>query len=268
MMFATDLLESQRVRLKRWVGAALFVIFAHVGCTAVALWHWPDDDADDAAASPVVVEMAPAIPATPIDSDDAVHGPVTQEAKPTPQVAKDTKEEVEKEMPIAPPSPAPDPEVVLQRPHPVTDKKPDEEKPKEEKQKRSAEEAAAEQLRMAPPRVEAKEQPVAVAPNLGSAAAARANAAWRKSLVSHLNRLKRYPDAARARRNQGDVAVEFTLDRAGGVVASRVVRSSGSQVLDDEALALLQRASPLPAPPGLVNGATFELTLPIQFRIK
>jgi protein TonB len=117
--------------------------------------------------------------------------------------------------------------------------------------------------------VDAAEQQVAVAPSPGSAAAAaRAKAAWERSLVSHLNRFKRYPDAARARRNEGDVAVQFTIDRAGGVIASRIIRSSGSPALDEEALAVLQRANPLPAPPGHVNGSTFDLTLPIQFRIR
>ena len=115
---------------------------------------------------------------------------------------------------------------------------------------------------MAPPRVEAKEEPpAAAAPSpSASAAVARAQAAWEKALVSHLNRFKRYPDQARARSNQGDVAVQFTIDRLGSLVASRVVRSSGSSALDEEALAVLQRASPLPAPPGQIAGTTFDLT--------
>ena len=110
-------------------GRPLFVVAAHVGCTALALMHWQEDDADDAAASPVVVEMVPAPAATPVDSPDVAHGPLMEEAMLTPQAAKETKEEVEKEMPTVEPSPAPDPEVVLPTPHPVTDKKPDEEKP-------------------------------------------------------------------------------------------------------------------------------------------
>jgi protein TonB len=270
MMFSADLLEPRRLRLKRWAAAGLFVVVAHVGCTAVALWHWPDDDAEDSTASPVVVEMVPAPAVTPVDSPDVAHGPLMEEAMLTPQASKETKEEVEKEMPMVEPSPAPDPEVVLPTPHPVTDKKPDEEKPQEDKPKQqSADQVVAAPLTMAPPRVEATEQPVAVAPSPGSAAAAaRAKAAWERALVSHLNRFKRYPDAARARSSQGDVAVQFTIDRTGGLITSRVVRSSGSSALDEEALAVLRRANPLPAPPGHVDGTTFDLTLPIQFRIK
>jgi periplasmic protein TonB len=265
-----DLFEPQRVRLRRWTAAALFVVAAHIGCTAAALWHWPDDEADDSAASPVIVEMLPALAAKPIDSPDVAHGPLMEEAMLTPQAAKEVKREVEKEMPTVEPSPAPEPEVVLPKPQPVTEKTPEEVKPEETKQtQKAAEQAVAAPLTMAPPRVDATEQPVAAAPSPGSAAAAaRAKAAWEKSIVTHLNRFKRYPEAARAHGNQGDVAVQFTLDRGGGVIGSRIVRSSGSSALDEEALAVLRRANPLPAPPEHVNGTTFDLTLPIQFRIR
>ena len=95
---------------------------------------------------------------------------------------------------------------------------------------------------------------------------ARSKATWEKALVSHLNRFKRYPDQARGAR-QGEVRVSFTIDRPGGSRA-RVVGSSGSPSLDEEALAVLQRASPLPAPPAQLPGASFDWTMPIQFKIK
>ena len=269
-MMLADPLESRHARLLRWVGAALFVVTAHVGCAALALMHWQDDDAEDAAASSVVVEMVPIPAAIPVDSRDVAHGPLMEEAMLAAQAVRETKAEVEKETATAEPSPAPDPEVVLPTPQPVTDKKPEEEKPPEDTPKQqSAEQTVATPLTMAPPRVEAKQEPAVAAPSPGaSASVARAQAAWEKALVSHLNRFKRYPSTARARRNQGDVAVQFTIDRMGSLVASRVVRSSGLPALDDEALAVLQRASPLPAPPRQIGGTTFDLTLPIQFRIR
>jgi TonB family protein len=51
-------------------------------------------------------------------------------------------------------------------------------------------------------------------------------------------------------------------------LVTRVVQSSGSSALDEEALAVLKRANPLPAAPDQVGGMTFDQTLPIQFRIK
>jgi protein TonB len=97
---------------------------------------------------------------------------------------------------------------------------------------------------------------------------AQVQISWQKSLISHLNRYKRYPDGARARSHQGIVKVEFTIDRGGRVIAARVIQGSGSQHLDDEALAVLQRASPLPAPPSEITGETLQLAMPIHFRIR
>jgi len=270
MTLVADLIEPRRIRLTRWTWAAVFVVAAHAGFAALALVHQPQDDAEDSAASPLIVEMMPAPAAMPMDTPDVAHGPLMEEARLTPQAAKETKEEVEKEMPVVEPSPAPDPELVLPMPHPVEEKKPDEEKPKEDNPKQqSAEQATAAPLTTAPPRVEAKEEPAAATPSSGSAASvARAQATWEKALVAHLNRFKRYPDRARAHGSQGAVSVEFIIDRTGSLVSSRVVHSSGSSVLDEEALAVLQRASPLPAPPAVVSGATFNLSLPIQFRIR
>ena len=64
------------------------------------------------------------------------------------------------------------------------------------------------------------------------------------------------------------IIVAFKLDRTGQVVASHVTASSGSPVLDDEAMAVLKRASPLPAPPDQILGPMLDMVLPIQFRIK
>jgi TonB family protein len=63
-------------------------------------------------------------------------------------------------------------------------------------------------------------------------------------LVARLVRLQRYPPKARG--VQGVVSLAFTIDRHGNVVSSRIVKSSGSTVLDAEALDLLTRAVPLP----------------------
>jgi protein TonB len=52
------------------------------------------------------------------------------------------------------------------------------------------------------------------------------------------------------------------------VVASRVLESSGAVSLDEEALAVLLRASPLPIPPDQIAGASFDLAVPFQFRMK
>jgi protein TonB len=83
--------------------------------------------------------------------------------------------------------------------------------------------------------------------------------------MAHLERGKRYPPTARSRREEGVVYVRFSIDDQGRVLAVRLARSSGSPALDDEVLALVQRASPMPAPP---PGAPRDITAPVQFSIR
>ncbi len=187
----------------------------------------------------------------------------------TPQAAKETKEEVEKETPPVEPSPAPEPEVVLPIPRPVTEKKPEEEKPQEEMPKQqSADQVVAAPLTMAPPRVEAKEEPVSAAPSPGiSAAAARATPrgkrrSSRTSIASSAIRTELAPAATRATWPSSSGSTGREPRRLARRAQLRVVgaRRGGA--------CRLERASPLPAPPAQVSGTTFDLALPIQFRIR
>jgi periplasmic protein TonB len=67
----------------------------------------------------------------------------------------------------------------------------------------------------------------------------------------------------------GVVVVRFTLEPSGRVIAREVETSSGSKLLDDAALATLDRASPLPAvPQELVAAGQLSFSVPFQFRIR
>lgn len=70
-------------------------------------------------------------------------------------------------------------------------------------------------------------------------------------LVAHLEKHKRYPRGSQLRRQQD--------------VAHRLHKSPGYDALDEETLALLQRAQPLPPPPSELSGETFDLVVPVQF---
>jgi protein TonB len=88
---------------------------------------------------------------------------------------------------------------------------------------------------------------------------------WQSRLLARLQEAKRYPESARFHHQQGVVSVRFTMDRDGLVLSSAIVKGSGFDVLDQEALALIMRAQPLPKPPAEVAGATIELVVPIEF---
>jgi protein TonB len=183
---------------------------------------------------------------------------------PAPQVSKQVAEEVVKDLPLVEPSPAPEPEVVLPKPKPVEKEEPREEEVQEavpEEQKPN--EAAELRIAAAPLRVEAQEVPSSVPSPRQSASLARARATWQKRLTHQLNRHKRTLPAALSRYRGRVVVVAFTLDRSGKVIASHIAESSGLPALDGEALALLQRASPFPAPPDQLPGLTFYFTQPI-----
>jgi protein TonB len=57
----------------------------------------------------------------------------------------------------------------------------------------------------------------------------------------------------------------FSVDRGGGVHSARIVRSSGSSVLDNETLSLVQRAQPLPPPPPEQSGV---VNVPIRYNTR
>jgi protein TonB len=83
--------------------------------------------------------------------------------------------------------------------------------------------------------------------------------------MAQLHRAKRYPAEARQRREEGTARLSFSIDRSGRVVSYQLVGSSGSAALDQEALAMIQRASPLPPPPPEVTGSRISLTVPVRF---
>jgi protein TonB len=87
-------------------------------------------------------------------------------------------------------------------------------------------------------------------------------ASWKGQLVAHINRFKRFPANAAS---SGTASVAFAINRAGVVESARLISSSGDRALDEEAVALLHRASPTPPPPAHMAGNIISLTVPIRF---
>jgi protein TonB len=85
-------------------------------------------------------------------------------------------------------------------------------------------------------------------------------ATWRGMVVAHMNRHKRYPGGG-----GGTSSVAFTIDHSGRVLSARLIRSSGSAALDQEAVSLARRASPVPAPPANMGRGSIVLTVPVRF---
>ena len=120
-----------------------------------------------------------------------------------------------------------------------------------------------------PPAAAQVEKPVAAMPLAAPKADAakkptptpKSLAAWRGKVIAHLNSRKRGFNAA-----NGTSTVAFSIDRSGKVMSARVLTSSGNAALDQEAVAMTQRASPVPAPPPDIAGSTLYLKVPIRFK--
>ena len=82
-----------------------------------------------------------------------------------------------------------------------------------------------------------------------------------------MQRYKRYPSEALARREEGVVLLRFSLDRNGQVLARSIARSSGYADLDEEVMNMIVRADPLPVFPANMPQARLELTVPIRFSV-
>ena len=153
-----------------------------------------------------------------------------------------------------PPDPQAEPVVAMPPPKPV--EKPKEKKPKQKHASLASTPSTADQQanRAAAPMPGASSRNSNAMPN------------WKSQLVAALERQKRYPSEARG--DQGTAQLAFNVDRQGGVHNARITRSSGSSVLDHEALALVQRAQPLPPPPPEVPGAQIPIVVPIRYNAR
>ncbi|MDC8759211.1 TonB family protein [Janthinobacterium fluminis] len=105
--------------------------------------------------------------------------------------------------------------------------------------------------------------------NSDAPSASAVHSSWQSLVLSHLGKYKRYPGDARQRKRAGAAWVRFTVNGQGRVLASELLTSSGTPVLDREALLLLERAQPLPPPPEqMVRQGQVTVTLPVQFNLE
>jgi protein TonB len=123
----------------------------------------------------------------------------------------------------------------------------------------------------APPPVAARPPVAAPTPPAQIASQQKTNGETRDSylgrVLAQLNRFKQYPRAARQARIEGVVMLHFVMEADGKISRFEIATSSGRPVLDAEALALIQRAQPLPALPPDFPTRTLDAVVPIQFSL-
>ena len=92
-------------------------------------------------------------------------------------------------------------------------------------------------------------------------------ASFESRVLAHINRFKKYPPSARKAHIEGVVMLHFVMDAGGHVTQADIQKSSGRPVLDNEALAMIQRAQPLPALPADFPTRTLNAVVSIEFSL-
>jgi len=260
----SDLDQTRRVPRAVWILAALGALALHAGCVALALASMEPDDSDQDLGAPAIeigVEMA----SPHVDPIDLPVGPDTEASAASPAVVAQKAVLEPNELPKDVPTETDDPDRVV-APEAAKKREDDDPKIKTIQADPSTESVATEAT--ATPSVEsAPEAPRSVAPSLGTGASARrVRVTWEKELAAHFDKHKRYP--ANRSTQSAEVVVGFVLDRVGHVLSTRIVKGSGDAAFDQAALAMLQRANPVPPPPPLVADEGLSFTLPVIFHVK
>ncbi|WP_374379228.1 energy transducer TonB [Dongia sp.] len=259
----------------RWALAGMLMAGLHVGAAAAGIlyWHRPPTEMILPPATIIAFELAPAPVAPPPPPRVEDMPEIEPVIDPPPPIT---------ELDIIPPAP---PEVkvavaVPEKPKPVKKKKKQEKKKKKKIEKpveapvppqefKTASDApSTTQVESAPQPVTAA-APVAAGPTPDDVArVSEATNRWELAFRKHIEKYRRYPKSARRKHQEGSPVVNFVFDRSGEVIEVRVTRSSGVDVLDDEAIATFQRASPLPPLPPEIEGSRLQRTIALNFSLK
>lgn len=108
---------------------------------------------------------------------------------------------------------------------------------------------------------------LAVSGLIGVAAAGPALAidpAWHKKVAHLISANYAYPRSAVLRGDQGKAKVKILFSGAGKLLSVDLVQSTGSAILDREALRMPKKVASYPAPP---NGTNTDAVFPITWRI-
>ena len=116
------------------------------------------------------------------------------------------------------------------------------------------------------------EAPAAAPATLPRPAAPRASPealdSYRRQLTDLFAREHEYPRVAAMRGWEGEVRLRLRVARRGQLLGVRVDRSSGFEVLDQDALALLEGHGKLPPLPEALEVAEIEVVVPITYRLR
>ncbi|HTO34536.1 MAG TPA: TonB family protein [Pararhizobium sp.] len=168
--------------------------------------------------------------------------------------------------------PEPEPEEIKPEPEkkPEPRKEPEKEKPKKKPVKKKAGDKGNQVESAKQGQADGAENAAASsnAGKKGKVSQALGNAAesnYKGKVRSKVQRHFKYPKSADRAGVKGTVTVAFTVSASGGVSGVRIVKGSGSPVLDEAALNAVRKAEPLPKIPEGAGRSSWPFVLPLQF---
>lgn len=242
---------EQREGARRWSASLAVAIAIHL-LVAIMLWWSPRDvplPPDPFPAEAIMLELAPSPQAPAALPSEMPPGPPQQEQS----RSRARLEPMQHDDIAQPPTPAPAAEAPLRQAAARSAAAPDDAGPVEQTS--------------VPPDIDAPRGERYAASQSLAGASQQSLVSWQSQLLGHLERFKRYPRTAQRQQQQGVVQVRYAVDRQGRVLRVALLQGSGHALLDQEALAAVQRASPLPPPPPDVPGDPVEVTTPVAFAI-
>ena len=112
-------------------------------------------------------------------------------------------------------------------------------------------------------------EPVKEAPPMPSQAEIdNATGRYGNALWNAISKHKKYPKIAQMRGWQGETVVELELDGTGKLKSKKITQSSGYEVLDKQALEMVEKAIPFPTPPEALRNSTFTILVPVPFKLE
>lgn len=175
-----------------------------------------------------------------------VRAPEAVEEKPT-EVLEELPDEQEVLTSMAEDAPALEVEPVREEKEEVVEEKP-----------RPAQVATLEQVQQ----LAAREEIKAGAKQRGGDTTARR--AYLGKIRQHLERKKVNPRS----RKKGTVVVRFSVGVDGELISREVVTSSGSEVLDNAAMASIEKAAPFPVRPDAMSDEPLTVSVPFRFSVR
>jgi protein TonB len=211
---------------------------------------------------------APDAPPPEPEPEQAPEPTVAEEPAPTPEPGPTPETPPQKQTQTGvpePPEPAPKPKP---KPKPKPESKPKPRKPAPERAKRPPPAKAAASAEASAPKSSARSGKSAADGAGAGGGRDAAEGRYLAELQAAIAKHRFFPRQARRRGLEGRVTVSFTLEADGRIIGIRVVKGSGSSVLDEAAVKTLERLGRFKPIPKAIGRSRWTLRVPIGFTLR